>query len=205
LAPSKDGSPQIHATAELRDCALGRFTVVGPRVVIAECTVGDYSYFSRGCEAIYSDVGKFCAIAANVRLNALPHPINRISQHNITYRPNEYFTGARLDKDFRALRQSKRVTIGHDVWIGHGAIVLPGVTVGHGAVIAAGAVVTKNVEPYAVVAGVPARRIKWRFAEAIRIRIIALAWWDWNHERLAAVVDDMRSLSVEDFLSRYEA
>jgi phosphonate metabolism protein (transferase hexapeptide repeat family) len=200
---SRDGAPRVHATAEVRDCVLGRFTIVGVRVVLAECELGDYSYFSRGAEAIYTTVGKFTSIASNVRINALGHPMERVSQHNITYRPNEYFVDAKIDKGFRSRRQEQRVIIGHDVWIGHGAIVLPGISIGHGAVVAAGAVVTKNVEPYAVVAGVPAKRIKWRFEKSIRERIIVLAWWDWEHDRLASAIADMQVLSVEDFVAKW--
>lgn len=143
---SRDGKPRVHATALLRDCMLGRFTDVGERVVMAECELGDYSYMERGAEAIYTTIGKFCAIASNTRLNALNHPIDRITQHKISYRPNEYFVGAKIDKGFREKRQKARVTIGHDVWIGHGAVVMPGISIGHGAVVAAGAVVTKDVE-----------------------------------------------------------
>ena len=200
---SRDGKPRVHATAQLRDCVLGHFTDVGERVMMAECVLGDYSYMERGAEAIYTTVGKFCAIASNTRLNALNHPIDRITQHKISYRPNEYFVGAKIDKDFREQRQSKRVTIGHDVWIGHGAIVLPGISIGHGAVVAAGAVVTKDVEPYAIVAGIPARRIGWRFSKTIRERMILLAWWDWGHDRLAAAVADMQQLSAKGFLKKY--
>jgi phosphonate metabolism protein (transferase hexapeptide repeat family) len=200
---SRDGAPRVHATAEIRDCVLGRFTIIGVRVVLAECELGDYSYFSRGAEAIYTTVGKFTSIASNVRINALGHPMDRASQHNITYRPNEYFVDAKIDKGFRELRQQKRVTIGHDVWIGHGVIILPGITIGHGAVIAAGAVVTKNVEPYAVVAGVPAKRIKWRFAKSIRTQIIELAWWDWDHDKLATAVEDMRALAPKAFIQKW--
>jgi phosphonate metabolism protein (transferase hexapeptide repeat family) len=200
---SRDGTPRVHATAQLRDCVLGRFTDVGERVVMAECELGDYSYVERGAEAIYATVGKFCAIASNTRLNALNHPTWRVTQHKISYRPNEYFVGAKLDKGFREQRQSKRVIVGHDVWIGHGAVVMPGISIGHGAVVAAGAVVTKSVEPYAVVAGVPARRIKWRFSKSIRERIIALAWWDWEHDRLAAAVADMQQLEIKEFLKKY--
>jgi phosphonate metabolism protein (transferase hexapeptide repeat family) len=200
---SRDGAPRVHATAEVRDCVLGRFTIVGVRVVLAECELGDYSYFSRGAEAIYTTVGKFTAIASNVRINALDHPMDRISQHNITYRPNEYFVGAKIDRGFREHRLSKRVHIGHDVWIGHGAIILPGITIGHGAVIAAGAVVTKNVEPYAVVAGVPAKRIKWRFPKSIRTQIMNLAWWDWDHDKLAGAVEDMRAMTPQEFIVKW--
>lgn len=199
----RDGTPRVHPSAEVRDCVLGRHTVVGVRVVLAECELGDYSYFSRGSEAIYTTVGKFTSIAANARINALGHPTDRISQHNITYRPNEYFTGAKIDKGFRERRKGQRVTIGHDVWIGHGAIVLPGVSIGHGAVIAAGAVVTKNVAAFAIVAGVPAKQVKWRFPKSIRTRIIQLAWWDWQHEELAAAVEDMQALDVDGFLQKW--
>ena len=94
--------------------------------------------------------------------------------------------------------------LGNDVWIGHGAILLPGITIGHGAVVAAGAVVTKNVAPYAIVAGVPARFLKWRFAPQMAERLMRLAWWDWEHGRLAEAVEDMRAMGVEDFLAKYE-
>ena len=201
----RDGTPRVHGTVRQRNATLGRFTELKERVDFCDSTLGDYSYIERHSEVIYAGIGKFCAIAADVRINALRHPMQRISQHKMTYRPNEYFAEKKLDKPFRESRMAMRVEIGHDVWIGHGAIILPGVNIGHGAVIAAGAVVTRDVEPHAVVAGVPAVFVKWRFAAEISTRIIALSWWDWEHDRLAAAVDDMRALSVEAFLEKYEA
>ncbi|RWE09855.1 MAG: antibiotic acetyltransferase, partial [Mesorhizobium sp.] len=138
----KDPEPRIHPTAELKGCKLGRYASIGERVILREVTVGDFSYFERHSEAIYTTIGKFCSIAANSRINALEHPIGRLTQHKVSYRPNEYFRWLGVDAAFRERRQAKPVGIGHDVWIGHGAVVMPGVTIGNGAVIGANAVVT---------------------------------------------------------------
>lgn len=196
--------PKIHPTAELKGCRLGRRVVIGEHVILREVEVGDYSYFERGGEGIYAAIGKFCAIAANVRINALEHPVERITQHKISYRPNEYFKFIGVDQEFRGRRQAKRVTIGHDVWIGHGAVILPGVTIGNGAVVGANAVVTRDVAPFTIVAGVPARLLRQRFPDAIAARIERLAWWDWDDDKLAASVPDMQRLDIGAFLDAWE-
>jgi phosphonate metabolism protein (transferase hexapeptide repeat family) len=200
----RDGSPRVHSSSIIRNCELGQFTDVAERVQMSESTLGDYSYVERHSEIIYATIGKFCAIASDVRINALNHPMDRISQHKMTYRPNEYFLFAKVDKAFREARKNAIVEIGHDVWIGHGAIILPGIKIGHGAVIAAGAVVTKHVESFAIMAGVAAKRIKWRFPKSIRARIINLEWWNWDHDTLAKAIEDMRVLPVKVFLEKWE-
>jgi phosphonate metabolism protein (transferase hexapeptide repeat family) len=199
----KDPEPRIHPTAELKGCRLGRYAAIGERVILREVVVGDFSYFERNAEAIYAEIGKFCAIAANSRINALEHPVERITQHKVSYRPNEYFRWLGVDAGFKARRQGKRLQIGHDVWIGHGAVVMPGVSIGNGAVIGANAVVTGDVDAYEIVAGVPARRLRRRFAPEISDRIEALAWWDWPVGRLADAIPDMQSLPIEEFLERW--
>jgi len=200
----KDSEPRIHPTAELKGCKLGRYASIGERVILREVSVGDFSYFERHCEAIYTTIGKFCSIAANSRINALEHPIERLTQHKVSYRPNEYFRWLGVDAAFRDRRRAKAVNIGHDVWIGHGAVIMPGVAIGNGAVVGANAVVTQDVAPYTIVAGVPAKPLRERFTAAIAARIEALAWWDWAPEKLARAIPDMQALPIEAFLDRWE-
>ncbi|AZO12231.1 MULTISPECIES: DapH/DapD/GlmU-related protein [unclassified Mesorhizobium] len=200
----KDPEPRIHPTAELKGCKLGRYASIGERVILRDVTVGDFSYFERHSEAIYTTIGKFCSIAANSRINALEHPIERLTQHKVSYRPNEYFRWLGVDAAFRERRQAKSVAIGHDVWIGHGAVVMPDVSIGNGAVIGANAVVTRDVPAYAIVTGVPAKPLRQRFADDIAARIEHLAWWDWTPDKLARAIPDVQAMSIEAFLDRWE-
>ncbi|TCR70415.1 chloramphenicol acetyltransferase [Bosea sp. BK604] len=197
--------PVIDPTARVRQATLGRYTEIGARTSFAESTLGDYSYVVNDADVIYTTIGKFCSIAAHTRINPGNHPMMRASQSHFSYRSSAYFDDAEDDADFFAWRRSTPVTIGHDVWIGHGAIILPGRSIGTGAVIAGGAVVTKNVPDYVIVAGNPAKPVRRRFPEAIAERLKALAWWDWDHQRLHAALQDFRTLSVEAFLERYQA
>lgn len=196
--------PFIHPTARVRDVQFGRYTEIGERTKIAESTLGDYSYVVNDADIIYTTIGKFCSIAAMTRINPGNHPMHRAAQAHFTYRASAYFDGADDDAGFFDWRRSHRVTLGHDVWIGHGAIILPGRSIGTGAVVAAGAVVTKDVAPYTIVAGTPARVVKRRFEETTAERMLQLAWWDWAHEALAAALADFRALSAEEFVERYE-
>ncbi|MGL4487934.1 MAG: DapH/DapD/GlmU-related protein [Rhizobiaceae bacterium] len=203
LAQRKTDEPRIHTTAQLKSCKVGRYCEIGERVVLREVVVGDFTYFERNGEAIYSTIGKFCSVAANVRINALEHPVERLTMHKVTYRPNEYFRFQGLDQDFRERRRAKHVTIGHDVWIGHGAVILPGVHVGTGAVIGANAVVRRDVLPFQIVAGVPAKEIRFRFDAVVRERILQSSWWDWPVEKIAEAIPDMQILGIEAFLDKW--
>lgn len=199
-----DPLPRIHPTAELKGCKLGPYAAVGERTVLRDVTVGDFSYFERHAEAVYTTVGKFCSIAANTRINALEHPMERPTTHKVTYRPNEYFRYLGVDGGFRERRKARPVTIGNDVWIGHGAVIMPGVTIGDGAVVGANAVVTGDVPPYRIAAGVPARELRPRFPGPVADRLQALAWWDWPLARLYEALPDMQTMPIEGFLEKWE-
>lgn len=197
--------PLIDPTAILHDSHAGAYCEIGARTVLHEVTMGDYSYVVNDSQIAYATIGKFCSIAAMTRINPGNHPMQRAAQAHFTYRASAYFPGEADDADFFAWRRRHHVTFGHDVWIGHGAIVLPGRNVGTGAVVAAGTVVTKDVPPYTIVAGNPARPIRQRFSQPIAAQLIALAWWDWSHERLRTALPDFRTLPVEAFIEKYKA
>ncbi len=196
--------PSIHRTASVRASDFGRFCEVGARSKVAESSFGDYSYVVNDSDIIYTTVGKFCSIASHTRINPGNHPLERVALSHFTYRSSAYGMGPD-DRAFFEWRRSFRCVLGHDVWIGHGAIVLPGVQIGTGAAIGAGTVVTKDVPPFAIVVGNPGRILRYRFPPEIIAALQQIGWWDWTHERLAEGLKDFRHLSAEDFCRKYAA
>ena len=195
--------PLVHQTAEVENSTLGRWTEIAERCRVSETELGDYSYMMQDCAVWCAKIGKFSNIAAAVRINATNHPTWRPTLHHFTYRASDYWDGAEPESGFFAWRRSNAVSIGHDTWLGHGSTILPGVNVGDGSVVGSGAVVTKDVAPYTIVAGVPARPIRERFDRRIAQRYQALAWWDWDHARLRTALDDFRQLTAEAFLEKH--
>ena len=200
----KTGDPRIDPTAVVKESTLGVWTAVGARNLIQESTLGDYSYTSGDCDIIYSTIGKFCSIASQVRINPGNHPLWRAALHHFTYRSRSYDLHPEDDGEFFDWRRAHPVLLGDDVWIGHGAVLLPGVKIGTGAVVGAGAVVTKDVRPFTIVAGVPAKFIRRRFSPELEEAFMRIRWWDWPHERLAETLEDFRKLNAEQFAAKYD-
>ena len=194
----------IHETVRRREAQIGRRCEILAGTRIEYASLGDYSYLGENCDVADAVIGKFTAIANSVRIGAPNHPMGRASQHRFTYVPEYYEASASRDRDFFADRRGDRVIVGNDVWIGHAAILLPGVTVGDGAVIGAGAVVSRDVAPYTIVGGVPARAIRKRFDDAVAASLCRIAWWDWPDQLIFARLADFRSEAIEEFCRRYD-
>jgi hypothetical protein len=193
----------VHPTASVTNCRLGRYVELAEGTRALNSDIGDYSYTDRYADIANATVGKFANIAAFSRIGPTDHPMANASLHHFLYRSADYWDDAEPDAEFFARRAARRATLGHDTWIGHGALVMPEVTLGHGAVVAAGAVATRDVAPYMIVAGVPARVVKPRLPPAVAERLMALAWWDWDHDRLRAALPDFRALGAEGFLEKH--
>lgn len=200
---AKIAETAIEPTVRLRDAKIGRCCEVRGDTTIEYSELGDFSYLGPGCMVSDTTIGRFSAIAAQVRLGPPNHLLDRPSLHRFTYCPEYYSEVAQRDRVFFQNRRADRVVIGHDVWIGHRVIVLPGVTIGNGAVLAAGAVASRDVEPYTVVGGVPARHIRERFNRRLAERLARIAWRDWPFETIMERLTDFQSTDIEAFCDRH--
>ncbi|MDW5286458.1 CatB-related O-acetyltransferase [Alteromonas macleodii] len=131
---------------------------------------------------IAADIGAFCSISWNVSIGGANHDFKRVTQHSFLYNDRDKLRPLGVQSAYDRL--ASELKIGNDVWIAAGAVVLRGVTIGDGAVVGANAVVTKNVPPYAVVAGNPAKIIKYRFDSAVIKALTLLKWWEWSDEKI---------------------
>ena len=196
--------PFIHVDCEITDSEFGTYVEIGKGSRVNNSRFDDYSYCDRFADIANAQIGKFSNIAAFSRIGATDHPLDTAACHHFLYRSDDYWDDTTRDEAFFAHRKSRTAFIGHDTWIGAGAMIKPEITLGDGAVVAAGAVVTKDVAPYTLVAGTPAKPLRRRQPKDIADRLIALAWWDWTHDAVRAALDDFRTLKAEAFLEKYK-
>lgn len=201
--PRLGNEPFIHPDCAMKNAQFGKYVEIGQGTRLENVEMDDYSYTDRYSDIANAKIGKFANIAAFTRIGPTDHPMHKASQHHFLYRSQDYFDEGSVDADWFAVREARVLTLGHDVWIGHGAVIKPEVTLGNGCVVASSAVVTKDVPPYMIVTGIPAQPLRPRFSDKTMADMETLAWWDWSHEQLHSALPDFRAMRAEDFLSKY--
>lgn len=192
LTQTKEGKP-------FRMLSIGKFSyLVGVDVVSGTVNVGDI-----GCQSVH--IGKYTSIGSGVRMIMdMNHDYHSLYQGLIVeFTADE--PGIRGNGQIlKRIHRKGQILIGNDVWVGNDATVLGGVRIGDGAVVAAGSMVVKDVPPYAVVGGNPAKIIPYRFSEDVIDRLKRIAWWDWSSEQIRNRKNDMQG-EVADFAKKYDA
>ncbi|MFI1772467.1 CatB-related O-acetyltransferase [Thalassobellus citreus] len=158
------------------DVSIGDYTSIYDNTTLNHTKIGFCSYTNYDCIIQNTEIGNYCSIAHGVRIGLGSHPTHLFSTARMFYKPNTFFKEPILGQGID-YKEYEMIVIGSDVWIGAEAIIMDGVTVGHGAIIAAGAVVTKDVPPFAIFAGIPAKLIKYRFTEEQREALLKTQWW----------------------------
>ncbi|MBN2894196.1 MAG: CatB-related O-acetyltransferase [Bacteroidales bacterium] len=145
---------------------------------IANSSVGEYTYIHSDTTIAYAEIGKFCSIAQNNIIAQGEHPVNFISTHPLFYSKNAPWKNKFSDREI--VQEHSKVVIGNDVWVGAGCYIKDGINIGNGSIIASGSVVVKDVPDFAIVGGIPAKLIKYRFSEEIITQLLDLKWWDYD-------------------------
>lgn len=168
----------------IRRCEIHKTAKVDCKCALTDVKLGRYSYVGSGTDITCTSIGNFCSIAGGCQIGGGEHPMDTVSTSPAFLRGRNI-----LRKNFSDMpyEEAKPVTIGNDVWIGANAYIRGGVTIGTGAVIGAHAVVTKDVAPYQIVAGCPAKPLRKRFDDKTVERLLELEWWNWSDEKLQAM------------------
>lgn len=175
------------AMQRLRGKAIKNSNIHSTAIVYNGCNIlgssmGRYSYCGYDCQIVDTEIGSFCSISDHVFIGGAEHPIEWVSTSPV-FQNVRHSGPVKRFANFEA-PQSKRTVIGSDVWIGHGVTIKSGVIIGHGAVIGSNALVTKNVPPYAIVGGVPAKIIKYRFDQITINNLLEIKWWELSDDEL---------------------
>lgn len=157
---------------------LGECVQINRRNMIVDSELGAYSYTGANTIIKKAKIGKFCSLSWNVSITGNQHDYTKMSTH-----PFSHFPSFGIVDETEPL-ECQQIVIGNDVWIGMNSCILPGIHIGNGAIVGAGSVVTKDVPAYAVVAGNPAKILKYRFDGELINRLEELRWWDWSEEKI---------------------
>lgn len=171
----------------VKNSSIDKTSVVGTSCNVVGSKMNRYSYCGNDCQIVNTEIGAFCSISDHVFIGGAEHPMDWVSTSPVFQ--NVRHSGPKKRFAMFDVPKSKKTIIGNDVWIGHGVTIKQGVTIGNGAVIGSNALVTKDVLPYAIVGGVPAKTIKYRFSPIVIDRLEEVRWWNLPDEEIAKRID----------------
>lgn len=204
IAGSRIGSgAEVGTSTSIVDSSLCANTAVYWECAIQQVELGEYSYVASGARIAQTSFGRFCSIGSGLWCGLGDHPVGFVSTSPVFFSTGKQCGSTFAERDL--FRENTPVSVGHDVWIGARVFIRDSVHIGHGASVGADAVVTKDVPPYAIVGGVPAQVIRYRFDQNTIARLLALKWWDWDETRLRQEQPWFAQRDVEQFLAHTTA
>lgn len=185
----------------INDIKVGKYNTIYDGVVLNGVELGDFTYIASNTSISNTKIGKFCSIGPDCRISLPKHPSSIfVSTHPIFFSTLKQSQISFSDKNYFD-EFGKPIIIGNDVWIGANVIIINGIKVGDGAIIGAGSVVTKDVPPYSIVGGVPAKIIRYRFEKEEIKKLLQIKWWEWDIEKIKE--NYLKFHDVKNFINEY--
>ena len=191
---------KVGLNVNIDNCIWGQNNYISDNCRIKNVSLGDFTYLNEKVELFNVKIGKFCSIGPNVKIGFGAHPTHFVSTHPVFYSKNKPFE---TFADMEYFNEYTQIEIGNDVWIGSDVKIIGNIVIGDGAIVAAGAIVTKNVEPYSIVGGIPAKVIKLRFEPSTINKIQNSQWWDKDINWLKT--NYKYFFSVDDFIDKIKS
>lgn len=190
---------KISLTAIISNSKISSKAAISGKTRFYDSKIDDYSYIGRNGLIMNTEIGKYCSIADDCKIGCAEHPIEWVSTSPVFHKGRNI-----LRKNFNQIeyKTNKRTIIENDVWIGNNVLIKAGIRVGNGAIIGMGSIVTKDVEPYSIIAGVPAKKIRDRFSEENKKALLDTKWWEWSDEIIEKCSDNIND--VQKFLDKIE-
>lgn len=193
----------VNKTSRIINTILNSYITINQNSVLTNVEMGSYSYIGENAQLHNVIIGKFCSIAPSVKIGLGNHPTSFVSTSPVFFSQKKQCGISFADTEY--FNENLRTYIGNDVWIGVNAYIKDGIKIGDGAIIGAGAVVVKDVPPYAIIGGVPAKIIKYRYTTDIINRLMKIKWWDFEEQKLKMLQRLIVSEDINAFLAECES